>query len=501
MLVAAGSLRQAARDDDCGTESSLRGLGIKAWLLIVGVFLAARAGLLLRGVDFDFENLGTWWQIADPALLRDRLWATVVHLHGQPPLFNFLIGAALKTGEGGFPVVMAWTYGALSLAGILAFHALAAALLRSRRVALGLALWFCVSPDVLLFNEKLFYDGLVPWLLCIGFWGVHAGLVRGRVGWLIVGFGALAVVVLTRSMFHPIWFASVLALALVLSRDRLRLVAGAALPGAAIAAVLVKNFVLFGFLGLSSWGVLNLVGVTVEKLPDAERVALVADGTLSPLAGIDAFGPIERLLPLLGPIAATGEPVLDSLRKGNGQPNMHHEAMLVASRQRLPDAIAALRADPGMYAVVLTTSLFHFHRPANEFRDIRRNLARIEPWGRIANATVGLQPAAWFASSLDPARPDFFLLRISYGSVLISIGFAAAGVGALRRLRGAVAPDGVVLVLILWTGLFVFLLSSAFDVLENNRARYTVAPLLTLGAAHWLVGRLRSRIAVAAPPP
>lgn len=463
-------------------------------LLVIAVFLAARAALLLRGVDFDFENLGTWWQIADPELLRTRLWQTVLHLHGQPPLFNLLIGAALKAGP--FPLVMAWTYAALSLAGILAFHALATDLLRSPRTALALALWFCISPDVLLFNEKLFYDGLVPWLLCIGFWAIHAGLVQARIVLLTLGFAALSMVVLTRSMFHPLWFACVVALALLLSPNRRRILAAAALPTAAIAAVMLKNLALFGFLGLSSWGVLNLVGVTVEKLPDAERAALVAQGTLSPLAAIDAFGPIARLLPLLPPIPPTGEPVLDNPLKSNGKPNMHHEAMLVASRQRLPDALAALRADPGMYAVVLATSLFHFHRPANEFLDIRRNLARIEPWPQIANATIGLQPAAWFASSLDPARPANFLLRISYGSLLITIAFAATGIAALRTLRRPLPPDDLILVLILWTGLFVVLLSSAFDVLENNRARYTIAPLLTLGAVHWLLHRRRST-----PPP
>jgi len=464
---------------------------MRATALIIAVFAAARLALLLRGVAFDFDNLGTWWQIADPALLRSRLLSTVIHLHGQPPLFNLLIGTALQAGDAAFPIVMAWTYGALSLAGILAFHALAASLLDSRRVALALALWFCVSPDVLLFNEKLFYDSLVPWLLCIGFWGIHAGLVRRATPLLALGFTALAVVVLTRSMFHPVWFVSIVVLALVLGRDRGRVLVGAALPAAAIGAVLAKNMVLFGFLGLSSWGVLNLVGVTVEKLPDDQRAALIADGRLSPLAAIDSFGPIERLLPLLPPVPHTGEPVLDEPRKSNGQPNMHHEAMLVASRLRLPDAVAALRAAPEMYAVVLVASVFHFHRPANEFRDIRRNLALIEPWPRIANATLGLQPAAWFGSSLDPARPDFFLLRVSYGSLLISIGFAAAGFSALRGLRLGLDADRIALVLITWTGLFVFLISSAFDVLENNRARYTIAPLLTLAAASWLLDRLR----------
>ena len=288
--------------------------------LICGVFLAVRAVALALGVGFDFDNLGTWWQIADPELLRTRLLPTVFYLHSQPPLFNLLIGLALKAGDGWFPVVMAGVYGAVCLGGLLCLHGVGQALLGSRRLSLVVTLWFCVSPDVLLFSNKLFYDSLVPWLLCMGVWGIHRGLAGGRVGALVFGFGSLAAVVLTRSMFHPLWFVAVVGLVFGLAGWRGRVLAGAAGPGAAIGAVLVKNFVVFGFVGLSSWAALNLVGVTVERLPIDERAALVADGTLSPLSGIDSFGPIADLLPLLPPVPATGEPVLDAPRRRMGGP-------------------------------------------------------------------------------------------------------------------------------------------------------------------------------------
>lgn len=473
---------------------------LRAALALAALFLGARALCWSLGVRFDADNLGTWWQIADPALLRARLLPTLLYLHAQPPLFNLLVGLALKAGDASFPIVMEAAYGLVGLGGILCFHALAASLLGDRRLAFVLAAWLCVSPDVLLFGEKLFYDSLVPWMLCMGLWGIHRGLAGGRGGPLAFGFGMLAAVVLTRSMFHPAWFVVAVGLVFALAGFRRRVLASAALPAASVAAVLAKNLVLFGFAGMSSWAPLNLVGVTVERMPDEARAALVQAGTLSPLAAIDAFGPVERLLPLLPPTAPlpVHDPVLDALRKSNGQPNMNHWAMLAASRLRMPDALAALRAEPGTYAAVLLLSLYHFHRPPSEFRDVRRNLARIDPWARVANAAVGLQPAAWFGSSLDPARPQSFALQVSYGAVAVSLLAAAAGLAMLPRLlravrrREALPAEAAALALVLWTGLFATLVSTAFDVLENNRARYTVAPLLTLAAAAALARRLRS---------
>jgi hypothetical protein len=466
-------------------------------IIIVGVFCLARLACWALGVGFDADNLGTWWQIADVELLRSRLWPTIWALHSQPPLFNLLIGAALRAGDG-FLVVMAGVYGLVCLIGILCLHALARGVSGSRWVALALALWFCVSPDVLLFNEKLFYDGLVPWLLCAGFWGVWAGMKGGRMGAAVFGFAMLAAVVLLRSMFHPLWLVATVGLAVWLSGWRWRLLA-AALPGlAAVALVLAKNLVVFGFLGLSSWAPLNLVGVTVEKLPSDERAALVASGALSPLSAFNAFGPIERLQAALPPLVPTGEPSLDNTEKANGQPNMNHAAMLAASRLRAGDAIAALRADPANYGAVLLMSLYTFHRPPNEFRDVRRNLAHIEDWARLANATIGLQPAAWYGSSLDPDRPADLLLQVSYGALLITLLVLAAGcrlAGPVLRSvwrRQALPAETVALVLMVWTGAFVFLVSSMLDVLENNRARYTIAPLLTLAAAWYVVQRLRA---------
>lgn len=470
---------------------------------MVIVYVAARLAAFAAGCRFDADNLTWWMQIADVALLRDDLWRTLLYLHTQPPLFNLLIGLALRLGPDGFLWAMGLLYAIVTLGGILAFHALARDLTGRPRTAFIVAAWLCIAPAVLLFSQKLYYDGLVPWLLCMGLWGVHAGIARGRFALLLFGFAMLAAVVLLRSMIHPVLFVGILVIALLLARGRRAQVAAAAfLPAAAIVAVIAKNMLLFGVAGLSSWAPLQLDHTTVDRLPAPLRARLIAEGKLSRLAVVDGFSPPPVYLAMLPPIAPTGQPSLDAIRKSTGGYNWNHIVYTRLGSVRTRDALVALRANPADFAVVLGTSLYHFHRPSSEFKGLERNLAPIAGWERIGNGLISLQPAAWFGSSLDRTRPQSPLLQIGYATVAVTFGFlgeaAATFVMLARAARRRRWPDPAAVGAIgaLMVGGFVLIVSSSFDVWENNRAHYDVMPLLLLGALMF-AARLRRRKAVA----
>ncbi len=456
---------------------------------LIAFFAVVRLVVLALGMRFDADNLTSWMQISDVALLRDHLFRTLWYLHTQPPLFNLLVGTALRFGTAGFPWVMGLVYAVVTLGGILAFHGLAGVLTGRPRFALLAAAWLCVSPAVLLFSQKLYYDGMVPWLLCMTVWGLHVGTARRSFAWLSFGFAMLAATTLLRSMIHPVLFVAILAIYVLPAHgQRLRLATAALLPGTAVAAVLVKNMVVFGAASLSSWAPLQLDHTTVDRLPAATRVALVREGRLSRYAVVDGFSPPPVYLAMMPPIAPTGEPSLDNLRKSTGEDNWNHILYTRIGRERMHDALVALAVDPGGYAKLLGTSLYHFHRPPSEFKGLERNLAVIAPWERAGNAAVGLQPAAWFGGTLDPDRQAAPLLQIAYTQVLVTIGFLAGvvllgwrllGDARARRLPALADATPAALALL---GAWVIVISSAFDVWENNRARFDIAPVLLLGA-------------------
>ena len=486
---------------------------VRGWLLarpawaLVALYAAVRLFALAVGMRFDADNLTQWMQIADVALLREHLWRTLWYLHTQPPLFNLIVGTALRLGPGGFLWGLGLFYAAVTLGGILAFHALARDLTGRPGLALVAAAWLCVSPAVLLFSQKLYYDGLVPWLLCMALWGLHAGIVRRASGPLAFGFAMLAAVVLLRSMIHPILFVALFAACLLFARgQRGRVAATAALPAAAIGAVLLKNLLVFGFAGFSSWAPLNLDHTTVDRLPAALRAQLIAEGKLSRFAVVDGFSPPPVYLAMLPPAAPTGEPSLDNLRKSTGEDNWNHIVYTRLGDARSKDALVALAANPRDFALVLVTSLYHFHRPSSEFKGLERNLAVIAPWERLANAVVGQQPAAWFGGTLDRQRPSVAPLQIAYATVAVTLGFlaeaalfAAAMLGAIRARRWP-APHAATRAALFMVGGFVILVSSSFDVWENNRAHYDVAPLLLLGALLF-VARVLTHFRISPPHP
>ncbi len=481
------------------------GRNARSALGLAALFVAVRLIVLALGQRFDADNLASWMQIADLALLREHLWRTLWYLHSQPPLFNLIVGLALRAGPAGFPWVMGAIYAIVTLGGILAVHALLRELTGRPRLALVVAAWLCVSPAVLLFSQKLYYDGLVPWLLCMALWGVHAGLTRRSPGWLLFGFAMLAATILLRSMIHPVLFVAMLVIALLAGAgQRRRVLLAAALPGAMIGAVMLKNLVIFGSTALSSWAPLNVDHTTVDRLPLATRVAMIREGKLSRFAVVDGFSPPPVYLAMLPPIAPTGEPSLDNLRKSTGQDNWNHILYTKIGGARARDAIVGLMADPAGFAGVLATSLYHFNRPPSEFKGLERNRAVIAPWERLGNAIVGLQPAAWLGRIDDPARNTAPLLQVSLTelvALLLYTGFALSVGARLIALLRARALSAMPVTLaseaaLLLFGGWVVVISSSFDVWENNRARFDIGPVLLIGAlicAVRLLDRWRAR--------
>src|SRR5205814_4716433 len=139
---------------------------------------------------------------------------------------------------------------------------------------------------------------------------------------LVAFFSVIAVVVLSRSIFHLVWLLVVAGTIMLLRRRQWKQVAAAAaVPIALCVGLYTKNLVQFGtFTGSSCLG-LNLERVTTFRLAEAERRVLVRQGRLSRYALLNPY-----FLPLTTPDAfagrtPTGVPLLDRPQKSTGNPN------------------------------------------------------------------------------------------------------------------------------------------------------------------------------------
>src|SRR6185312_17065933 len=67
-----------------------------AYFWILSAYVASRVAYFAAGIRFNVKPLSSFFQIADPLLLRTRLFETLLYLHTQPPGFNLMIGLVLK---------------------------------------------------------------------------------------------------------------------------------------------------------------------------------------------------------------------------------------------------------------------------------------------------------------------------------------------------------------------------------------------------------------------
>src|SRR4030095_1804984 len=153
-------------------------------------------------------------------------------------------------------------------------------------------------PQVIYFEDLYLYEEPVAALLCLSVALFHAALVRRSSRVWLSFFAVCAIIGVTRSTFHLIWFGAMLAMALWFSipRDRARLAMAASAPAARVLALYVKNLIVFGTFSAFTYGPSSYAHVTVSHLTPAVRSEWVREHKLSPFATLSPYaGPREYL--------------------------------------------------------------------------------------------------------------------------------------------------------------------------------------------------------------
>ncbi len=239
-----------------------------AGLALVGLtFVVSRILYAAEGVTFDASSIPWFSQLLDPPLLQHRLLESLLYLHAQPPFYNLLTGVALKLAPDAPARVL---HPFFMLCSLYLGCSANFILLRLRVhfvIAALVAAAITASPPVVLFENWYFYPHLnVTWLVGGVAWLAAS---RGRPGVkLLIASGHFAGLVLTRSLFHPLFFVLIgLVVVWLLGRGR----RGSALkwfaaPGLLVAAWCLKNELLFDFPGTSSWSSRNFSHAVVSVL-------------------------------------------------------------------------------------------------------------------------------------------------------------------------------------------------------------------------------------------
>jgi hypothetical protein len=452
----------------------------KAWLGLASLFVAVRGYAALQGLGFDASPWRGFWHLVDSDLLETRLAESIFYLHSQPPIFNLALGLYAKAFGPAFE--SAWQVSFLALAALHAFLLvrLGLGLGLSRALAFIVAGLFTVSPAVLLYENFLFYSYPAMVLLSASAFFLERALRGGRrrdFGWF---FGCLALLVLTRSLIHPLFLLAAGACCALFARRVHKSARATLLPWACAAApvllVLCKNLVLFGSFALSSWGGMSLARVVLDRTPAQERAALIARGTLSPLASVSGFKALERYPIDPSLLLPTGIPLLDRSHKRDGAPNFHHRAFVAISHTLAADAARMMREAPTIYLASIRENLAQAGKSAWTYRPLSAQKRRIGGYVRTYSALLGAVPGL---GGTDSAL------------VLLLAGYALLRGRALSDARAGL------LVFLACSALYVVFVGALFERSENQRFRFLVDPFLLLLAACALqdvVTRIQARL-------
>ncbi len=433
--------------------------------LLVAVFAISRVALRSLGFHYDVGLVDSAVQNVDPSLLKAHFLQSLWHLHGQPPLWNALIGVSLKAAPSHWPDLWHAAFLGLGLGEVLALYALLVELGVSRRVAAVLAAAFSLSPAVLLAENQFFYDYPTVVVVTLGALAIVRCAARPSFSRGSLVFACAAYAVLTRTLFQVWWLLAILAILLVAcSRHRRVVLLSAALPLALVLGVYLKNWIMFGVPSTTSWTGMGVARVAVVGVPLSERRELVREGKLHSVSLVKPLAPLRDYEAVgIKPDPPTGIPLLDEVTGAEVSRNLENRTYIRISRLYWKDDLWIIEHRPGAYLRAVGHGLDDFFTSSTVAWQGQGNEAQIGSYDH------------WFTrivyGRLGPGEVGLFLVA----AYLLAFGYGLAVV--VRRLRPGCDPAVAAIAFAAMTILYVTLVGNFAEVGENFRFRLALDPL------------------------
>ena len=435
------------------------------------MFLLSQVVLVARGVSFDLEWVGLSIQNVDQRLLQHHLLQSLWYLHGQPPLWNALLGLSMKLGGAVWPRVWHVAFIGLGLVEALALYALLLEVRIPRWPSAVVASAFVVAPETLVYENILTYDYPTLVLLTLTALAVvrYAHEPTFARGFLVfTGVGAL---IWLRTIFEWPWLFLVLAILLVARRQSARhALAGSVLAIALVAGLIAKNWIMYDVPSTTSWSGIMFARAAVTSLPLSERRRLVAEGKLhrvslvTPLSQLSDYEAVG-----IAPDAPSGIPLLDNRGDAYFPRNLENRTFIRISRLYWQDDLWIVEHRPSAYLRGVGRGIKDFFAPATIAWEGTGNTGQIDGYRRWFERVV--------FGRFGSGRDGVFLVAL-YAFALVS------GIWlTIRRLRPGADAAMVLVAFSTLALVYLAVVGNLAEVGENYRFRLVVQPLLLVVAA------------------
>ncbi len=469
-------------------------------IFILAVFAISRIAYFAAGIRFNARPVADFWQMIDPALMRTDLIRSLWYLHMQPPGYNLAVGLIVKLIPNHYAAALWAAQTAMGAAIALCLFHLICWFEVPESWSSILTSLFVISPACVLFENDATYEYPVLLVVLLSAVVLARFVATRAVKWAFAFFGCVLTLELIRNSFHLVYLLAIAAGLLWFFPTARRATLMAGFPVLLLTLGLyVKNGLLFGHFAASTWGGMAAGVTTTGQLTREEASNLIRRGIVSPLAGITPFSALSEYAPYVQRPSKTGIPVLDQDTTSSGHPNFNNLAYLSIHDQYLADAKKIWRYYPIAYGRSVLIAWYSYFLPPTDLAYFNNALPSISPWERLFNAVIFGQILADDSYDFSELDAHSFLYTGIFLLVLIPAGvaWAAAQIVVPRWRRRWTRAQLVVLGFMLFTAVYLTLVSTLLSTFDGNRYRFPLDGffiVFTAGMAHQS-RRLVSRIA------
>jgi 4-amino-4-deoxy-L-arabinose transferase-like glycosyltransferase len=416
----------------------------------------------------DYRALFEYWQYLDVETLKTNLIKGIWFDHAQPPFFNLLLGMVVKISGQTAPVVFSALFKLISLINILLLYTIIIRVTGRRNITLAISLLYLLSPALMIFEAELFYTTFISMLLLISTFFLLD--LEQKPGWKsVLGFFLpLALVCLTRSMYHLVWLIVIGITILFYYRKNLvfkRLFTGFLLSLFLVGGWYVKNLIVFGEFSTSSWIGMNLARNVFHDHPITDS---------SRIEAIEPFSRISLYKPFITganekKYAGINDRDLLKEFKNDTLLNLNHIDYLEVSTKYKQVSVAYMKANPFNYLKNVLQSCIIFFAPATRYPHAEEMAKKIKYYDVIYSFNL-----SHFAGGKEQRRIALTLSALPKLVIyLLVFGALIQGVVKQRTISA-------LQLFIIATIFFVFVVSSLIEHYENMRFRYEIEPLFLI---------------------
>jgi hypothetical protein len=457
------------------------------------VFVASQIAATLLGIRFVGSSqmiIEPFWQYLDPQILKIDLFRGLFFLHSQPPLFNAFLGLILKLFPQHYEQAFAWIFRALSFGTLL----LMGLIMRRMRINHILIFLFCgifaLFPNFLVYTNLLFYTLPIAFLLLLSCLFLQQCVETQTMKSAILFTSTAAIIMLTRSIYHLIWFVicGTFILFMVNANSRRIFFRASIIPVVVVILLYAKNAALVGSFGPSSWMGMNLA--RGWQLPNESMRGLNAFLEADDIRRLSDSHKINSEW-LIGPFRPAGAYINLGYFRTSGS-SFHHPAISASEKRSSIPNVSHPNFNHYDYAKI-SKKMFDADR-AIILEYPRKYLARV-----LLGFEMYLQPAtgpSWFLvqsyNYYSTQKYADFLTKLLFQGRRIELAkgfipwnsfyllFPALIIFGIKKASSSDDQDQIPFTYLTFTILWVAMITNLLEFGENNRIRFETDPLIVI---------------------